>query len=85
MWQSKLALQKHIFRQLLTEFSVIVATGLMALVDDSIRRKWHSRRHHQLILSLSSSFKMDMEYIGPKRLIDEVFNRGNYTATSRSR
>lgn len=85
MWQSKLTLQKHISRQLLTEFSVIVSTGLMALVDDSIRRKWHSRHHRQLILPLSPSLKMGMEYIGPRRLIDEVFNRGSYAAASRTR
>ncbi|KAL2215747.1 hypothetical protein M432DRAFT_634233 [Thermoascus aurantiacus ATCC 26904] len=45
---------------------VIVATGLIALVDDSIRRRWHSKRHVQLALSMG---------IGPKRLIDELFHR----------
>lgn len=55
---------------------VVVATGLMALVDDSIKRRWHSRRRRLLVpLSRSTSFRMNMEYIGPKRLIDEVFNR----------
>jgi len=28
--------------------------------------------------------KMNMDYVGPKRLIDEVFNRRGKTATRRS-
>lgn len=49
----------------------------MALVDDSIKRRWHSKGHRQLLrpLSRGSSFRMNLEYIGPKRLIDGVFNR----------
>jgi hypothetical protein len=49
----------------------------MALVDDSIKRRWHSNRHRQLLrpLSRGSSFRMNLEYIGPKKLIDGVFNR----------
>lgn len=56
---------------------VVVATGLMALVDDCIKRRFHSKQSTQLHIPLmrSASFKMNMEYIGPKRLIDEVFNR----------
>lgn len=58
---------------------VIVATGLIALVDDSIKRKWHRRDRFQFSLPLPA--KMNMEYIGPKRLIDEVFHRRGHTAT----
>lgn len=56
---------------------VVVATGLMALVDDCIKRRFHSKQSTQLHIPLlrTSSFKMNMEYIGPKRLIDEVFHR----------
>lgn len=56
---------------------VVIATGLMALVDDGIKRRFHSKQNTQLHIPLirSSSFKMNMEYIGPKRLIDEVFHR----------
>jgi hypothetical protein len=58
-------------------FSLIVSTGLLALVDDAIKRRWHSRthRHVQLPLIGNKPFRLNMEYIGPKRLIDEVFNR----------
>jgi len=56
---------------------VVVSTGLMALVDDCIKRRFHSKQSTQLHIPLmrSTSFKMNMEYIGPMRLIDEVFNR----------
>lgn len=56
---------------------VVVATGLMALVDDYIKRRFHSQQSTQLHIPLlrTSSFKMNMEYIGPMRLIDEVFHR----------
>jgi hypothetical protein len=49
----------------------------MALVDDCIKMKWPARRSRPLILPLAtaSSLRMQLEYIGPKRLIDEVFNR----------
>lgn len=56
---------------------VVVATGLMALVDDCIKRRFHTQQSTQLHIPLlrSASLKMNMEYIGPKRLIDEVFHR----------
>ena len=49
----------------------------MALVDDCIKRRFHSKQNTQLHIPLmrTPSFKMNMEYIGPKRLIDEVFHR----------
>lgn len=67
----------------LTAHSIIVATGLIALVDDSIQRRWHRKRGMQLTLPvpLKVPFKFNMEYVGPKRLIDEVFNRRGNTAT----
>ncbi|KAF2203819.1 hypothetical protein GQ43DRAFT_353183, partial [Delitschia confertaspora ATCC 74209] len=56
---------------------VVVATGLIALVDDCIKRHFHTKHSTQLHIPLmrNSSFKLNMEYVGPKRLIDEVFNR----------
>jgi hypothetical protein len=77
MLPSKLHVEDLSFR-LLTLSSVIVSTGLIALVDDAIKRRWHSRRHRQLVLPLSSSLRMDMEYVGPRKLIDEVFNRSSH-------
>lgn len=57
---------------------VIMATGLTALVDDCIKRKFQKKKTVQLVLPVpmaKSPMKMKMEYVGPKRLIDEVFNR----------
>lgn len=62
---------------------MIVATGLIALVDDCIKSRWHQKKSVQLKLPvpMKSPLKMNMEYVGPKRLIDEVFNRRGHTAT----
>lgn len=54
---------------------VIVATGLIILVDDCIRQRWHSNGHGPLPLPTRSSITRGMETIGAKRLIDEVFLR----------
>lgn len=53
---------------------VVVATGLMALVDDCIKRRFSSKQSTQLHIPLLRN-KMHVDYVGPKRLIDEVFNR----------
>jgi len=65
---------------------VIVATGLIALVDDCIKRRWHSKRSVQLALpSLTdrSSKISSVEASKPKRMIEEVFGRRGPTATQR--
>ncbi|PLB40542.1 uncharacterized protein BDW47DRAFT_115913 [Aspergillus candidus] len=54
---------------------VIVATGLMVLVDDCIRRRWHSDKSPPLARPMRHSISRGVELIGPKRLIDEVFHR----------
>ncbi|KAF3921679.1 hypothetical protein ABW21_db0201573 [Orbilia brochopaga] len=57
---------------------VVVATGVYALVDDSIKRKFsRHKKVVQLVLPTmrGNTVKMNMEYVGPKRLIDQVFNR----------
>ncbi|KAL3491960.1 hypothetical protein BJX62DRAFT_113174 [Aspergillus germanicus] len=56
---------------------VIVATGLMILVDDCIRRRWHRSGPSSFILPTRSSFSKGMDRMGPKRLIDEVFHRAS--------
>lgn len=53
---------------------VIVATGLMALVDGSIRSHFHSEDSKQLLIPVPK-LSMGVEYVGPKRLINEMFNR----------
>ncbi|KAI9741514.1 MAG: hypothetical protein M1818_004320 [Claussenomyces sp. TS43310] len=55
---------------------VIVATGLIALVDDCIKQ--HSpadaKNTKQLTLPLTS-LKMDMEFVGPKALVNHMLHR----------
>lgn len=55
-------------------FSVIVATGLVALVDDCIRRRWHRERRGSWILP-AHSLTRSLERMGPRRLIGEVLQR----------
>jgi hypothetical protein len=57
--------------------SVIVASGLIALVDDCIKSHWHQKNRVQMSVPMftKSSAKANMEHVGPKRLIDEIFNR----------
>lgn len=53
---------------------VIVATGLVALVDDCIRRRWHHERRGSWILP-AHSLTRSLERMGPRRLIGEVLQR----------
>lgn len=64
--------------QRLTDSSVVVATGLLALVDDCIKRRFHSSQSTQLHIPLIRN-KLHLDYVGPKRLIDEMFNRTSRT------
>ncbi|KAK4693552.1 hypothetical protein P7C71_g3873, partial [Lecanoromycetidae sp. Uapishka_2] len=59
---------------------VIVSSGLIALVDDCIKNQFHQKRRVLTVPILNKSpLKMNMEYVGPKRLMDEVFNRSYKT------
>jgi hypothetical protein len=57
--------------QVLTSRSTIIATGLIALVDDCIDRRWHSNKSFHLDLPRKEA----ADYLGPEELIDMVFNR----------
>ena len=50
--------------------SVVVSTGLIALVDDSIKQRFHTKQTTQLMIPLTrnASFKMNMDYIDPPRI-----------------
>ncbi|KZF25540.1 hypothetical protein L228DRAFT_236626 [Xylona heveae TC161] len=66
---------------------MIVATGLIALVDDNIKRRFHQKRAMHLVLPvpMKTPLKMNMAYVDPKRLIDDVFNRSNFSTNKSSR
>jgi hypothetical protein len=53
---------------------VVVSAGLMALVDNTIRDRFHTKQEKPSILP-------KVEYVGPKRLINEMF-RPNHRSQS---
>ncbi|KAK4984038.1 hypothetical protein LTR50_006838 [Elasticomyces elasticus] len=55
---------------------VIVASGLIALTDDCIKRRFHSKQARQVLIPVAK-FKMGVEYVGPRRLINDVFIRSS--------
>lgn len=82
MWPSKLIVGIVVcvcVRLRLMNYSAIVATGLIVLIDDCIRRRWHSRRPVQLLQPVRASFSKSIDLLGPRRLLDEVFHRRGST------
>ncbi|KAJ9137266.1 Calcofluor white hypersensitive protein [Pleurostoma richardsiae] len=57
---------------------VIVATGLMALVDDCIKERWQTKKVHRIPVPLTSK-SVDVEYVGPKAFMQHMFSRRNTT------
>lgn len=51
---------------------MIVTTGLVALIDDCLKRKYKTTRTVELTLPTRKT--MNMEYVGPKRLLEELFS-----------
>lgn len=61
----------------LTPHSVMVSTALMTLIDDTVKRRYNKKRVVQLSLP-GAGKSLNMEYIGPKKFLDEMFgNRIN--------
>ena len=63
--------------------SVIVATGLIALVDDCIKRRFHTKpKHHQVAVPLTST---TMEFVTPKAMVEHLrFKRRNSSKSERT-
>ena len=64
--------------------SVIVASGLVALIDDCITRRWYPKSHMQMMVPKipTAPPRLNTEYVGPKRLMDDILN-GREKSTSR--
>jgi hypothetical protein len=64
----------------------VVAAGLIALVDDCIKRRFHSRPVRGLVIPIPK-FRLDMEYIGTgaKRSGDEHAGRPSTRGSTASR
>ncbi|KAI1849930.1 hypothetical protein JX266_004309 [Neoarthrinium moseri] len=54
---------------------VVVATGLMALVDDCIKGRWGTKRPHRIGLPIRSKTTDDFEQVAPKGLVQRIFSR----------
>jgi hypothetical protein len=59
---------------------VIVATGLITLVDDCIKRRWHSSHAARVLVPNHS----DEGFVEPERIVDEVFPRKQARKSGRS-
>jgi hypothetical protein len=55
----------------------IISTGVLALVDDTILRRLSHRQRRLSIgpLLRSSPLKLDVEFLGPRRFIDEILGQ----------
>lgn len=56
--------------------SVVVATGLMALVDDCIKERWQTKKIHRLPML------GDVEYVGPRAFMQRVFSQRRSSSDS---
>jgi hypothetical protein len=51
---------------------------MMALVDDSIKRLFHNKRSLALTIpSKGAKTPLKLEYVGAKRIVDEIFRRNS--------
>ncbi|KAI1461437.1 hypothetical protein F4805DRAFT_453867 [Annulohypoxylon moriforme] len=55
---------------------VVVATGLMALVDDCIKERWQTKKVHKIEIPLMSK-SLDVEVISPRSFMQHMFARRN--------
>ncbi|KAK4125896.1 hypothetical protein N657DRAFT_568358 [Parathielavia appendiculata] len=53
---------------------VIVATGLIALVDDCIKERWQTKKIHRIPVPLTSK-TVNLEAVSPKAIMQHVFGR----------
>ncbi|TVY37104.1 hypothetical protein LSUB1_G004234 [Lachnellula subtilissima] len=76
----------HSVLEALTDVAdVVVATGLIALVDDCIKHHFHSKKHsHQVSLPLTP-LKYEMEFVSPKAMVQHIFKRKNSSTSEGKR
>ncbi|KAI1775193.1 hypothetical protein F4818DRAFT_41543 [Hypoxylon cercidicola] len=55
---------------------VVVATGLIALIDDCIRERWQTKKIHRIGLPLTSK-SMNVEVVSPKAFVKHMILRRN--------
>ncbi|KMU91378.1 hypothetical protein CIHG_09123 [Coccidioides immitis H538.4] len=52
---------------------VVIATGLIALVDDNIRRRWHNKEKSRPSSPIASTFIKSVESLVSTKLFDKIF------------
>ncbi|EFW17982.1 conserved hypothetical protein [Coccidioides posadasii str. Silveira] len=57
----------------IADISVVIATGLIALVDDNIRRRWHNKEKSRPSSPIASTFIKSVESLVSTKLFDKVF------------
>jgi hypothetical protein len=65
----------------LTIHSVIVATGLIALVDDCIKRRFHTKKSPQVQVPMTT---VQMDFVTPRAMVDHIFKRRNSGGSTKS-
>ncbi|KAI1337444.1 hypothetical protein F5Y15DRAFT_154382 [Xylariaceae sp. FL0016] len=53
---------------------VVIATGLMALVDDCIKERWQPKKIRRISLPLTTK-TMDVEFMGPRAFMQHLLHR----------
>jgi len=81
MWIS----DKTVLEALTDVADVIIATGLIALVDDCIKRRFHSKPRHRQVGVPLTPLKVDMEFVGPKAMVEHMFKRRNSGGSTKER
>jgi hypothetical protein len=62
---------------------VIVATGLIALVDDCIKRHFHPRQHKSHHVSVPGT-QMNMDFVNPRTMVSHMFKRRDSGGSTKS-
>jgi hypothetical protein len=76
MSPSKLLIQLSLFPS--NNFSVIIATGLIALIDDCIKSHFHPKTKHTHSVSVPlTPLKYEVEFVSPRELFKRRYSGGS--------
>ncbi|KAL1954567.1 hypothetical protein VTO42DRAFT_1042 [Malbranchea cinnamomea] len=81
MWIS----EPSVFQRMSDVADVIVATGLTAMIDDCIQRKWHHNRSIQSAPPLLSPIAKSMDFLASMKLFSRLFFHVTTTGFRRSK
>lgn len=65
---------------------IVVATGLITLVDDCIKRRFHTKQKFTAQVSVPlTPLKYDMEFTTPRAMVEQMFKRRNSGSSAKER